>query len=89
MWFGNLISFVSWLPPFALAFTFGPFGDAESWSTMKAPFTLIFTEPGCVIVLSISAVLVRMRRGEDLGVVEGLSAFSTESTPPSAEDDSA
>jgi hypothetical protein len=33
---------------------------------MNAPVTFIFTDPGWVIVLSISAVFVRMRRGFEL-----------------------
>lgn len=64
MWFGSRISLVSWLPPFVFPCPF--VGELESWSTMKAPVTFIFTDPGWVIVLSISAVFVRMRRGFEL-----------------------
>ena len=41
---------------------------------MNAPVTLIFTDPGWMIVLSISAVFVRMRRGFELE--EGLAGAS-------------
>lgn len=42
------------LPPLKLWAT----GVAESCSTIKAPLTLILTLPGCIMVLSISAVVV-------------------------------
>lgn len=58
MWFGSLISVVSWFAPSTL----DRFGEVESLSTIKAPSTLIFTEPGWLMVLSISAVFVRVRR---------------------------
>lgn len=53
VWFGNLMSLVWWWSgdPRLL-------GVVESRSTMKAPWTLILTLPGCMIVLSISAVFV-------------------------------
>lgn len=58
VWFGSLISVVSWFAPS----TPDRFGEVESLSTIKAPSTLIFTEPGWLMVLSISAVFVRVRR---------------------------
>lgn len=59
VWLGSRMSLVWWwsgdpLPPLKLWAT----GVAESCSTMKAPLTLILTLPGCIIVLSISAVVV-------------------------------
>lgn len=59
VWLGSLISLVWWwsgepLPPLKLWAT----GVAESCSTIKAPLTLILTLPGCIMVLSISAVVV-------------------------------
>lgn len=59
VWLGSLMSFVWWwsgdpLPPLKLWAT----GVAESCSTMNAPLTLILTLPGCIMVLSISAVVV-------------------------------
>lgn len=59
VWLGSLMSLVWWwsgdpLPPLKLWAT----GVAESCSTMNAPLTLILTLPGCIMVLSISAVVV-------------------------------
>ncbi len=53
-WLGSLMSWVWWWSGEPLPFA----GVADSGSTIKAPLTLILTDPGWPIVLSISAVVV-------------------------------
>ena len=57
-------------------------GVADSWSTMKAPLTLIFTDPGRLIVLSISAVEVAVRGRFGIPVADSASAPGPASTAP-------
>jgi hypothetical protein len=66
VWFGSRMTFVSWWRPFGEP-SRADGGVRLSWSTMKAPSTLIRTEPGLAMVLSISAVEVSVLGRRKLG----------------------